>query len=83
MVTDGLDEAMGMDEGQRRDCQRRTWKLRAAAAATRRRAASARARSRQLCAEARLQRLGCHMAGANRLTVVITARILTQHHLFP
>jgi hypothetical protein len=71
-----------MDEGQWRDCQRRAWELRATAAATRLRATDVQARSRQLCAEARLRCLACCMPGANRLTVVITARILTQHKLF-
>jgi hypothetical protein len=37
---------------------------------------------RQLRTKTRLQRLACCMPGANRLTVIITARILTQYQLF-
>jgi hypothetical protein len=54
----------------------------AAAAATGLPAVAVQVHMRLLRTEARLQRLACCMPGANRLTVVITASILTQYQLF-
>ena len=72
-----------MNDSHMRTCQRRACELRVAAAVTQLWAAEVRARSRKLCAEARRWCLGCHMPGANRLTVAITAHLLAQRHLFP
>ena len=71
-----------MDGGQEQDCYGRVWEMWAAAAATGLPAVAVQAHMQQLRTEARLQRLACCMPGANWLTVIITARILTRYQLF-
>ena len=71
-----------MDGGQEQDYDGRVWEMWAVAAATGLPAMAVQAHMRQLRTEARLQRLACCMPGANWLTVIITARILTQYQLF-
>jgi hypothetical protein len=71
-----------MDGGQEQDCYGRVWEMWAAAAATGLPSVAVQAHMRQLRTEARLQHLACCMPGANWLTVIITARILTQYQLF-
>jgi hypothetical protein len=71
-----------MDKNRLRQCRQRAWELWWAAVETRLRAEELYARSRQLRTESRQQRLARCMAGANPLTVAITAMMLTQRQLW-
>ena len=71
-----------MEEDRWKERHQGVWELRSAVMETRLWAEEVRARSWQVRAESRRQRLARWMAGANPLTMAVTAWIITQRQLW-